>query len=178
MVSSAFRIFTCCTYFCPLYVFSTNHHSVENLRKSHDFQLFQQSFQHFQRDFDVENVDLPYSGCKNQQVHSNGLEYANQVKGDVSKVIKGVNKQIVEIKCTNNEYFERVLLFVNSRSNRFSEVSADALARQYIAELTDEFSENEEPKSASRGQYIRLLSAAAFAVLVAAVFVGAVVIRR
>ena len=92
-------------------------------------------------------------------------------------MIKGVNKQIVEIKCTNNEYFDRVLLFVNSRSNRFSEVSADVLARQYIAELTDDFSENTDSKRSSRGQYGRLLSAV-FVVLIAAVFVGALVIRR
>ncbi len=29
-------------------------------------------------------------------------------------MIKGINKQIVEIKCTNNEYFDRALLFVSA----------------------------------------------------------------
>ncbi|MCD7742537.1 MAG: hypothetical protein LUI06_10070 [Ruminococcus sp.] len=29
-------------------------------------------------------------------------------------MIKGINKQIIEIKCTNDEYFEKVLLFVRA----------------------------------------------------------------
>ena len=29
-------------------------------------------------------------------------------------MIKGINKQIIEIRCTNNEYFDRALLFVSS----------------------------------------------------------------
>ncbi|MCD8095410.1 MAG: hypothetical protein LUE12_04705 [Ruminococcus sp.] len=29
-------------------------------------------------------------------------------------MIKGINKQIIEIRCTNDEYFERILLFVRA----------------------------------------------------------------
>ena len=29
-------------------------------------------------------------------------------------MLKGINKQIIEIKCTNNEHFEKALLFVRS----------------------------------------------------------------
>lgn len=29
-------------------------------------------------------------------------------------MIKGINKQIIEIKCTNDEYFDKVLLFVRA----------------------------------------------------------------
>jgi hypothetical protein len=29
-------------------------------------------------------------------------------------MIKGINKQIIEIKCVNDEYFDKVLLFVRS----------------------------------------------------------------
>ena len=29
-------------------------------------------------------------------------------------MLKGINKQINEIKCTDNEYFDKILLFVNS----------------------------------------------------------------
>ena len=32
-------------------------------------------------------------------------------------MIKGINKQIIEIRCTNNEYFDRALLFVSSDKN-------------------------------------------------------------
>ena len=27
-------------------------------------------------------------------------------------MVKGINKQIIEIKCTNSEYFDKILLFV------------------------------------------------------------------
>lgn len=29
-------------------------------------------------------------------------------------MIKGINKQIIEIRCTNDEYFDKVLLFVRA----------------------------------------------------------------
>ncbi len=32
-------------------------------------------------------------------------------------MIKGINKQIIEIRCTNNEYFDRALLFVSDDKN-------------------------------------------------------------
>ena len=32
-------------------------------------------------------------------------------------MLKGINKQIIEIKCTNNEHFEKALLFVRSSSS-------------------------------------------------------------
>ncbi len=41
-------------------------------------------------------------------------------------MLKGINKQIIEIKCTNNEYFEKALLFVRSSS---CDVSYDRLMR-------------------------------------------------
>ena len=31
--------------------------------------------------------------------------------------LKGINKQIIEIRCTNNEYFDKVLLFVKGNAN-------------------------------------------------------------
>lgn len=32
-------------------------------------------------------------------------------------ILKGINKQIIEIKCTENEYFDKILLFVNANKN-------------------------------------------------------------
>lgn len=32
-------------------------------------------------------------------------------------MLKGINKQIIEIKCTENERFDKVLLFVNANKN-------------------------------------------------------------
>ena len=32
-------------------------------------------------------------------------------------MLRGINKQIIEIKCTNNEYFEKILLFVKGEKS-------------------------------------------------------------
>lgn len=32
-------------------------------------------------------------------------------------MLKGINKQIIEIKCTGNECFDKILLFVNANKN-------------------------------------------------------------
>lgn len=32
-------------------------------------------------------------------------------------MLKGINKQIIEIKCTKNECFDKILLFVNANKN-------------------------------------------------------------
>ncbi len=44
-------------------------------------------------------------------------------------MIKGINKQIVEIKCPKNEQYEKILLFTkqNSDINRVSEIDEDML---------------------------------------------------
>lgn len=33
-------------------------------------------------------------------------------KGGCRKMLKGINKQIIEIRCSNNEIFDKILLFV------------------------------------------------------------------
>lgn len=63
-------------------------------------------------------------------------------EGDVEKVIKGVNKQIIEIKCTNNELFDRAILFVNSDCDMFSLTKNTAAAREYISGLTDQITDD------------------------------------
>lgn len=44
-------------------------------------------------------------------------------------MIKGINKQIVEIKCPKNEQYEKILLFTkqNSDVNRVSEIDEEML---------------------------------------------------
>ena len=32
-------------------------------------------------------------------------------------MLKGINKQIIEIKCTENEWFDKILLIVNANKN-------------------------------------------------------------
>lgn len=51
------------------------------------------------------------------------MKKLEKIKG----MIKGVNKQIIEMKCTNSEYFDKVLLFVNPKNYG---LSSDFLKRQ------------------------------------------------
>ncbi len=44
-------------------------------------------------------------------------------------MIKGVNKQIIEIKCPKDEHFEKILLFVNSEKCTLSGESIDEKAK-------------------------------------------------
>lgn len=53
-------------------------------------------------------------------------------------MIKGVSKQIIEIKCTDNEYFEKALLFVNSSCSAFPEYVLTERAKELAAGLSEE----------------------------------------
>ena len=88
-------------------------------------------------------------------------------KGDVKTVIKGVNKQIVEIKCTNNEYFDRALLFVNSRCNMFAKELSEEMAGDYIAQLISELPEEKKPDAFGCGKGVRVLLAVLICLLAA-----------
>ena len=44
-------------------------------------------------------------------------------------MIKGINKQIIEIKCPKNEQFEKILLFVNAQNGRFSQAEIGEKAK-------------------------------------------------
>ena len=52
-------------------------------------------------------------------------------------MVKGVNKQIIEINDTGNKYFERVLLFITPGKKDFPEEILHAKAREYIVEITN-----------------------------------------
>lgn len=47
-------------------------------------------------------------------------------------MIKGINKQVLEILETNNEYFEKALFFVKPEFSAFSENKLKELARNEI----------------------------------------------
>ena len=98
-------------------------------------------------------------------------------KGDGKKLIKGVNKQIIEIKCTNNEYFERALLFVNSRCNNFSEVPANEIASEYLDELTGDIAEGISNKKSDRFILKLLMVVLSVTVTAAIIMITAVIIK-
>lgn len=53
-------------------------------------------------------------------------------------MVKGVNRQIIEINDTGNQYFERVLLFVAPGRSDVPESELQAQARHYVTSLTAE----------------------------------------
>ncbi|MDE6149500.1 MAG: hypothetical protein K2F81_05325 [Ruminococcus sp.] len=46
-------------------------------------------------------------------------------------MLRGINKQIIEIKCPNNECFEKILLFVKSEKTDLSKGIIQSYARSY-----------------------------------------------
>lgn len=64
-------------------------------------------------------------------------------------MIKGVNKQIIEVNCTQNETFDKVILFVNPDSRHTAE-ELHALAREYAEEYLS--LNDERPKTTWRSR--------------------------
>lgn len=52
-------------------------------------------------------------------------------------MIKGVNKQIIEIKCPKDEQFEKILLFVNAQNGRLTDSEADEKAKLIAKRFLD-----------------------------------------
>ena len=51
-------------------------------------------------------------------------------------MIKGVNKRVVEIICTNNEYFEKAVLYVKSDKSDVSSAKLENEARIFMEDIT------------------------------------------
>lgn len=54
-------------------------------------------------------------------------------------MVKGVNRQIIEINDTGNRHFERVLLFVAAGSSEMSNTQLTAKAQEYLNGISSEF---------------------------------------
>lgn len=50
-------------------------------------------------------------------------------------MIKGVNKRVVEIICTDNEYFEKAVLYIKSDKPDVSAARLESEAREYVGNL-------------------------------------------
>lgn len=57
-------------------------------------------------------------------------------------MIKGVNKQIIEIRCPKDEHFEKILLFLNSEKFPFDERELNEKAKA----VTKTFLEHKRPR--------------------------------
>ena len=51
-------------------------------------------------------------------------------------MLKGINKQIIEIKCTDNEHFEKALLFVRRGSSTLPYDELLGSAEQFTEQLS------------------------------------------
>ena len=80
-------------------------------------------------------------------------------------MLKGINKQIIEIKCTNDEFFEKALLFVRGDK---ADIPRDILA-EHSAVLFGEAVPRRE-RTSRKGW--RLFAVAAAVYLVGAALVG------
>lgn len=107
-----------------------------------------------------------------------GLNMKKEDQGDDEQLIKGVNKQIIEIKCTNNEYFDRALLFVNARCNMYSEGALEDFAREYAAQLSEEISKDKKEPPKSSDKTLRLLLAVTLGSLTAVGLLMALIVTR
>ncbi len=66
-------------------------------------------------------------------------------------MVKGVNRQIIEINDTSNRYFERVLLFVSPEGSEISSRELNREAKEFLLRLTPE----QEPKESLRSRMAR-----------------------
>lgn len=88
-------------------------------------------------------------------------------------MLKGVNKTVIEINCTDHGYFERAILFINPEQSHMSQKRLHAEAQKYIDLIGSDMnfikvktSEAEKKDSSSkRIKLLVLLSAALFASL-------------
>ena len=86
-------------------------------------------------------------------------------------MLKGVNRQIIEINDTGNRYFERVLLFVTPGRSDLPENELQAQARHYVSTLGEEKGRVSLRKSfgSKKRKKIIIISASALAFITAAV---------
>ncbi len=73
-------------------------------------------------------------------------------------MVKGVNKTVIEISCTDNGYFERAILFVNPEQSHISQKRLHSEAEKYVellnVGLTDKAPQKPpEAKKADRHRY-------------------------
>ncbi len=87
-------------------------------------------------------------------------------------MIKGISKQIIEIKCPDNEYFEKALLFVNSKSTVYSSEILNSQAKIFSQQL---FGEGKPQKKNTSGAHWDSKGARVVCIIVLAAFAAALI---
>lgn len=82
-------------------------------------------------------------------------------------MVKGVNRQIIEINDTSNRYFERVLLFVSPEGSEISSRELNREAKEFLLRLTPEQGQKQgiRARMARRRLFRRLMWGGGAAVL-------------
>lgn len=99
-------------------------------------------------------------------------QYIQFEKGKVDKMLKGVNRRIIEISNTENKYFERAIVFVKPQYNNSDEATLKREADGYISSVCkngDGFLRN-EAAAKKRKKLFGILLAAVLAATAAAVW--------
>ncbi len=90
-------------------------------------------------------------------------------------MVKGVNRQIIEINDTGNRHFERVLLFVSAGSSDLTEKQLQDKAQEYLKRISPEFdnvpSLRERYRKRSNRRKVFIISAAAVLAVTAVILV-------
>ncbi len=77
-------------------------------------------------------------------------------------MLKGVNRQVVEVTETDSAYFEKVLFFVKPECAYVSEKKLKGKADEMIAAAVDPpRQKSRDTKKGKRGQWVKLILAAA-----------------
>lgn len=88
-------------------------------------------------------------------------------------MLKGVNKSVIEINCTDSGYFERAILFVNPEQSHISQKRLQAEAEKYIDMIGDGFDTDFTPKQkgkSKKGLIAASVAAATLTVILILVF--------
>lgn len=88
-------------------------------------------------------------------------------------MVKGVNKQIIEINDTGNSYFERVLLFVAPGKSDVPVEELKSEAKSYLLNLSSDFKPNGLREQYGRKKKRKLI---ALSCLVSAVVLSAITV--
>lgn len=86
-------------------------------------------------------------------------------------MIKGINKQIIEIKCVNDEYFDKILLFVRADKAGVSESALKKGADNCCGRLLPDYHMKKRSGDAAKIALLALGAAAALGVMLYAIFV-------
>ncbi len=72
-------------------------------------------------------------------------------------MIKGINKQIIEIKCPNSECFDKVLLFVKAEKSEYPSKFLQSQAKEYSQAITMQYKPKNNKKALRRFLLISIL---------------------